>query len=220
MLYWRLVLLVGIMFLGPPLFAQDWGTLSTGTKAEVQAMLDEWPAEEESLEEYLGEMLFVFHAAMNPHPEVLEMFLDQGLAVDARDEDEWTPLMLMLNENASMESIKHILKRGADPDAQSSDDWCVANLACFYEEPFEVFEVCNKMPFTSLPSRTPSMIIGPRPCGFVVTVTVPPTRSAIDKAEASGDCALASFSIAAKATSPMSAKEAVMKVRFMRFLLI
>ena len=68
------------------------------------------------------------YAASGPRPELVQLLLEQGATVDARSPNGTTPLM-MAARYGSEDSVKQLLKRGADPKLANQRDLRAADFA-------------------------------------------------------------------------------------------
>ncbi len=68
------------------------------------------------------------YAASGPRPELVQLLLERGAAVNARSPNGTTPLM-MASRYGSEDSVKLLLKRGADPKLVNQRDLRAADFA-------------------------------------------------------------------------------------------
>lgn len=64
-----------------------------------------------------------FHAAamLNPHPDMVEKLVSLGFDIDAKTEDDLTPLLIAATKNRNLEVVERLVKNGADKEAYDGD---------------------------------------------------------------------------------------------------
>ncbi|OEJ15271.1 hypothetical protein BFL38_13275 [Brachyspira hampsonii] len=67
-------------------------------------------------------MIELLEASKNNDLETLKSLIEKGADVNAKDNDNWTALMLA-SDNGHLEVVKYLLDKGADVNAADNNGW-------------------------------------------------------------------------------------------------
>lgn len=73
---------------------------------------------------------FLYGPAMTGDLALARLLLDKGATPNLPDGDDFTPLMVaVITEDSSLEMVKHLLERGADPKVKTKAGWTALTFA-------------------------------------------------------------------------------------------
>ena len=70
---------------------------------------------------YIGNTPIMYAAMFSSTPEIVQLLLEHGAEIDARDNNGWTPLMLAAGFSSTPEIVQLLLDQGGDALAKDSD---------------------------------------------------------------------------------------------------